>query len=349
MSDIYAYRAAFRAFRDHAPASDPALLRLLADLAAVADERAKGGTAERFATSLISALRQDEVFSQVGRVCLAQFAPHLPMLHVLGSANAVTVGSNSLRTGYYCYIADSGSLASVKEGRARIYGDVRQITGSFSASGRPIQRTIRHIQEMGLRSGMCLPINLGRARGILFLNSEHQDTFTDLRESHYLALTVVAQMATSFLLHVSATTPEQPSWQVDTVLPGLFTQRLQRAVQQRFGEKASVEIHDLDESGYIWSPDQVAWAMVQAIDALAGPAGPGRVAIGSASFDRQTLALRVTMPLACSALDERLASLRELLAPWRITLALAPAGSGFEMLVPADWDNHRDAKACYSI
>ncbi|HAT11174.1 MAG TPA: hypothetical protein DCS97_11420 [Planctomycetes bacterium] len=349
MSDIYAYRAAFRAFRDHAPASDPALLRLLADLAAVADERAKGCTAERFATSLISALRQDAIFDQVGRVCLAQFSPHMPMLHVLGSANAVTVGSNTLRTGYYCFIADSGSLSSVQEGRARIYGDVRQITGSFSASGRPVQRTIRHIQEMGLRSGMCLPLHLGRARGLLFLNSERPDSFTDLRESHYLALTVVAQMATSFLLRVGATVPEQANWQVDTVLPGLFTQRLQRALQQRFGEQATVAFHTLEEAGYIWSPDLAVWAVVQAIDVLAGPGGPGQIAIGSAAFDRQTLALRVTMPLACSALDERLAGLRELLAPWRISLALSPANSGFELLVPADWDHFRDAKSCYSI
>jgi hypothetical protein len=349
MSDIYAYRAAFRSFRDQAPASDPALLRLLANLAAVANERAKGCTAERFASSLLSALRQDEVFDQVGRVCLAQFAPHLPMLQVLGSANAVTVGRNTLGTGYYCFIADSGSLSSVQEGRARIYGDVRQITGSFTANGRPVQRTIRHIQEMGLRSGMCLPLSLGRSRGLLFLNSERPDAFTDLRESHYLALTMVAQMATSFLLHVAATVPEQANWQVDTVLPGMFAQRLQRAVQQRFAERASIDIQALEESGYIWSPDLAAWAVVQAVDALSGPGGPGRIALGSTASDRHTIALRVTMPLACSALDERLASLRELLAPWRISLALSPAGSGFEMLVPADWDNHRDAKSCYSI
>jgi hypothetical protein len=349
MNELYVYREAFRAFQRAGIPPDPDLLRLLADLASLADERDKGCTAEAFCVHLLAALRQDAMLAQSARVCIAQFAPGLPMLQVVGSANAVVAGPNILRTGYYCFINPAGSLLKVREGRARIYGDARAVTGAFACEGRPSQRTIRLISEMGMRAGLGMPLRAGGAQGTLFLNTTAEGSFAELDDSRHLALSFIAQMAAHFLHRPPVQAPAEPGWSIASVKPGEFAAGLAVDLRQRFGARAVLHAGQFDEVGYIWSVGAARWLAVQSIDALSGPGGPGAVEIGSTSVSRDLLSVDIRMDTACTALDERLAGLRTLLAPWRAGIVLAPLGGGFHLHLPADRDFHADAQGCYSV
>lgn len=349
MSELYVYREAFRAFQRAGIPPDPDLLRLLADLASLADERDKGCTADAFCVHLLAALRQDAAFGPAARVCIAQFAPELPMLQVVGSANAVVAGPNILRAGYYCCINAGGSLLKVREGRARIYGDARAVTGAFAREGRPPQRTIRLIAEMGLRAGLAMPIRSGGAQGILFVNTTAEGSFADLDDSRHLALTFIAQLAAHLLHRPPVQVPQGAGWSIAPLQPGEFAAGLAVDLRQRFGERAVLRSGRWDDAACIWSVGAARWLALQAIDALAGPGGPGVVEVGSSSLSRDLLSIDLRLDLACSALDERLAGLRALLAPWRAGIVLAPPGGGFHLHLPADRDYHADAQGCYSV
>ncbi len=154
---------------------------IVSQLASLAEDLASGMQSQRPANRLMGVLRSHKFFHQVDRVCLAGRVPNSNQLMVVDSAFGERCESNMLKPGYSCFVNPDGSLFNMRPGTMRIFDDSHRVLDSFAASGKPAQRSIALISDMGLRSGLCLAI--GREtelQGFLFLNSCQPELFRDI-------------------------------------------------------------------------------------------------------------------------------------------------------------------------
>ncbi len=154
---------------------------IVSQLAALAEDLASGVQSQHPAQRVMKVLRSHRYFHQVDRVCLAGRVHNTNQLMVVDSSTSDRFESNLLKPGYSCFVNPEGSLFSMKPGTMRIFADSERVLESFATSGKPAQRSIALINDMGLRSGLCLAIGRDKAlQGFLFLNSCQTDLFRDI-------------------------------------------------------------------------------------------------------------------------------------------------------------------------
>lgn len=351
MTDRYLYlEAARRGRRGDLPADTA---ELLSAMVALAHDQAAQPDDQRFAGDALATLVSHPDLSHVGRLCLAQFAPGSPTLWVVGSANRPGMAFNLIHEGYHCFIADGSSLSRLDEGRIRHFPDARSVLDSFAEAGLPPQRTIRLVAEMGMRAGLAMPLRLGGARGMLFLNSLRPDEAAWTDPDLAMAFTFLAQICRSRLApvcpsDVPAASPARP------LQAGVFADEVGRRCIATWGRGPERVV--VDHGPALWCQGSAVHAVLAAIETLA--TDPGRVALvvqpGGGRHVRISVEPPRDPPAAPDAtLPARRLHLAQRLRPWRITVDLTSSGSGLVLAIPSDTAFHRverdGIEVCYSI
>jgi hypothetical protein len=351
MIDRYLYlEAARRGRRGDLPA---ATAELLAAMVALAHDQANQPDHHRFAEDALATLVSHPGLSQLGRLCLAQFAPGSPTLWVVGSANRPGMSFNVIHEGYHCFIADGSSLSRLDEGRLRHFPDARTVMDSFAEAGLPPQRTIRLVSEMGMRAGLAIPLRLGGARGVLFLNSLRPDETAWMDPDLAMAFTFLAQICRSRLCPVCpsdlpADAPARP------LQAGVFADELTRRCAAAWG--GGPERIVVDHAPVLWCQGTAVHAVLAAIETLG--VGPDRLSVVVQPGGGRHVRIAVEPPREpptppAPTLPGRRLHLAERLCPWRIPVDLTASGAGLVLAVPSDADFHRAERdgieVCYSI
>jgi len=157
----------------------------VAQLASVAEDLACNTEKMRPAHRLMSVLRGHRFFRNVDRLCLVGLVRGSNQLIVVDSCVSQRLRSyrddNPMVRGYSCFVNPQGSLFRMKPGVLRVFDDCGRVLESFARQGKPAQRSIAHIADTGLRSGLCLAIGRGDSvQGFLFMNSQQVDMFRDV-------------------------------------------------------------------------------------------------------------------------------------------------------------------------
>jgi hypothetical protein len=85
----------------------------------------------------------------------------------------------------------------MRPGTVRMFGDCERVLSSFAAQGKPAQRSIALISDLGLRSGLCLALGRGaEVQGFLFLNSVQEDLFREISINSAPILSLFGLIAT---------------------------------------------------------------------------------------------------------------------------------------------------------
>ena len=344
MSDIYLYRDLY--VKTGISPLTGSQVALLPELLRLADLRVKGADAATFIEEVLNVLRMHPTLAAIDRLCLTQLAPGTSMLTVLGSANSLRVKNNAVTTGYHCFITDGGSLTRVREGRLRLFGDANEVVDSFRTAGSPPQRTIRLVAEMGLHSGLCLPIEQLTCTGFLFINSIERHLFATPSIDVIATLGLVAQFARPF---IKFSPPDHPPlrWPAVPLNWDRFFTSLTGAASQRFGNRLGFYAEALppgQNMPFLWCPDAAIHGILEAsLLLIGGQQRPHRILVSLHPRCDQSILLRLrdaASPAMVTAPD--LNALRFYLSPWEIDLTPLASG-GIEMRVPIDtafYDHH---------
>ncbi len=248
---------------------------IVSQLASLAEELACGMQSQRPANRLMGVLRSHKFFHQVDRVCLAGRVPNSNQLMVVDSAFSDRCETNMLKPGYSCFVNPDGSLFNMRPGTLRIFDDSQRVLDSFANSGKPAQRSIALIGDMGLRSGLCLAIGReSELQGFLFLNSCQPELFRDITIRFAPLISLLGLVATIALdsngFHKSANRQTL----MDNDLPkfstlfdaGEFQGFLFRALQRRLGANqhfiVSAEMQsEIDD--FLYLPSQVCGTLAE--------------------------------------------------------------------------------------
>lgn len=246
-------------------------------LAALAEDLACGLQSQRPAGRLMSVLRSHKFFHQVDRVCLAGRVPNSNQLMVVDSAFSDRCETNILKPGYSCFVNPEGSLFNMRPGTMRIFDDSQRVLDSFAASGKPAQRSIALINDMGLRSGLCLAIGReNEQQGFLFLNSCQSELFRDITINFAPLISLLGLVATIALDSNGFHKAHHLQSTMDADLPkssllfdvGEFQAFLFRAIQRRLGTNFHFTIAsemDPDMDDILYLPSQVCGVLAELI------------------------------------------------------------------------------------
>jgi hypothetical protein len=127
---------------------------------------------ESLAESLISMFSGHSILKKINRVSLVRRVGDTNQLAVVSSANRPGI-SNSMASGYSCFVNAGGSLFSINSNSVRFFSDASVVLRRYQESGHPPQRSIARIAKMDLGGGVCAPVLFGsRVGGFVFLNGQ---------------------------------------------------------------------------------------------------------------------------------------------------------------------------------
>lgn len=170
---------------------------IVSQLASLAEDLASGTHCSHPASRLMHVLKNHKLFSQVDRVCLVGRVAGANQLVVVDACTSNRCPENSLKKGYSCFVNPEGSLFKMRPGTVRMFGDCERVLSSFAAQGKPAQRSIALISDLGLRSGLCLALGRGmEVQGFLFLNSVQEDLFREISVNSSPILSLFGLIAT---------------------------------------------------------------------------------------------------------------------------------------------------------
>ena len=274
------------------------------------------------------------------------------MLTVLCSANSQNQGVNLVPDGYHCFVSASGSLTSVREGRVRVYDDIRVIMASFAAKGYPPQRTIRRVFEMGLQSGLCLPLQGHGSRGMLFLNSRQLGYFHEVTPATSVHLTLLAQLCRN-LLHPVAPGIDGVNWPLVPVQMEDFIVNFTWALRARCGQNVDVDVTTaapIVDGGFVWSPDLATHALLDAIGSAMLPVSGGlRVTLTPChpQVTRLHIEVAARSPRSYAAFARQFDLSQFSLRSWGVEIERRDSGS-IALSLPIETSYHRLGDSCYS-
>jgi hypothetical protein len=94
-------------------------------------------------------------------------------------------------------VSKKSSILKTETSNVRIYSDIDDIISKYK-DGDPVQRSLRFLKEMGLKSGLTIPLPISDfVSGFLFLNSVYPGTFDELQPEDYSTLCLLKMVATS--------------------------------------------------------------------------------------------------------------------------------------------------------
>lgn len=170
---------------------------IVSQLASLAEDLASGTHCGHPAARLMHVLKNHKLFNQVDRVCLVGRVAGANQLVVVDANTSDRCPENSLKKGYSCFVNPEGSLFKMRPGTVRMFGDCERVLSSFAAQGKPAQRSIALISDLGLRSGLCLALGRGsEVQGFLFLNSVQEDLFREISVQSAPILSLFGLIAT---------------------------------------------------------------------------------------------------------------------------------------------------------
>ena len=184
---------------------------------------------------------------------------------------------NSLKKGYSCFVNPEGSLFKMKPGTVRMFNDCERVLSSFAAQGKPAQRSIALISDLGLRSGLCLA--LGRSsevQGFLFLNSVQEDLFREISINSAPILSLFGLIAT-ITLDTNGFHPLPKNHPMrNDVIPkssnvfelNRFSSQLKQALELRCrpGHQPTIEIRPADETiRFLYLPTTIVNSLAELI------------------------------------------------------------------------------------
>jgi len=177
---------------------------IVSQLAAVAEDVASGGDKGQPAHRLMHVLRNHRFLQAIDRVAIVGLVRNSNQLIVVDSCISQRArdfhGENPMQKGYSCFVNAVGSLSKMRPGVLRIFGDSERVMKSFAEQGQPAQRSIAHIVDTGIRSGMCMAIGRGElVQGYLFMNSLQPDIFTEVRTRVAPLLSLLSVSSTAAL------------------------------------------------------------------------------------------------------------------------------------------------------
>ncbi|MCC6508601.1 MAG: hypothetical protein IT423_05815 [Pirellulaceae bacterium] len=250
---------------------------IVTQLAGLAEDLASGTHSQRPASRLMAVLKSHKIFHQVDRVCLAGRVAEANQLVVVDSAASERCQTNSLKTGYSCFVNPEGSLFKMRPGTMRIFDDSERVLAAFSHQNKPAQRSIALIADMGLRSGLCLAIGRGAdIQGFLFLNSCQQDLFGDITVNFAPLLSLLGLVATIALDANGFHRTVGKGSSIDRDVPHCstlfvaseFKQHVSQAIQRRIGPdfKANVTVSvNAQDASFLYLPARVAGTLAEIV------------------------------------------------------------------------------------
>jgi hypothetical protein len=231
----------------------------------------------KFAEKLAALLRGHPRFGKIDRVCLAQSLAPVNELLVVSSYCSLQVPQNLIPVGYRCFVDPQGSLFQLKPGQMRVYGNSDKIIATYNAQRRPVQRSMRLINAMGFKSGVCLPIFfLGNIRGFLFLNSLEEQFFDGFESEGYALFSMMKMLAKACLaVHTDARSVTRPrefagEWQYSSRVfsPTQFRDHLRAMLFATTGKDLTIHVESSIESALLISPSLAALVLSSAIAEL---------------------------------------------------------------------------------
>ncbi len=233
-------------------------------------------TARGIANDILRTLQRHPHFKHVARVCIATLVDHSNQLRVLDSAMDDD-SDNKMVPGYTCFVDASGSLFQLADGQMRILREVSLVINAFAKQNKPLQRSIRYIDEMGFKSGICLPlVHLGELRGYLFLNAREPLYFHLARPQDFLLYSMLVQLGQR-VLHMLC--PFEPTslppalesmarWTGEAFEAQSFNDHLALLLKKRHNCDRSVMVHaDTELPPFLYSPSLIALNLLDLLEA----------------------------------------------------------------------------------
>jgi hypothetical protein len=152
-----------------------------------------------FSKSVLDAINLSKAFFPVDRVCLALTYPQGTRIRALSTANSERVSTNIMPDNYSCFVSKKSSILKTENSNVRIYSDIDEIIKRYQ-EGDPVQRSLRLLKEMGLKSGITIPLPISDfVSGFLFINSVYAGTFDELQPEDYSTLCLLKMVSSSIL------------------------------------------------------------------------------------------------------------------------------------------------------
>jgi hypothetical protein len=153
---------------------------------------------DKFSDNVLRAFHASNVFKHIDRVCLVVTHPIEGKLRVVSSCNSDRLKNNVMGLSYSCFVSSQSSLMRTNKTDVRIYSDINEIIKQYQ--GKPIQRSLNFLSQMGVKSGVTIPLNIsGLFSGLLFLNSADVGAFDVLNDEDYAVLCLLKLIGESTL------------------------------------------------------------------------------------------------------------------------------------------------------
>jgi hypothetical protein len=154
---------------------------------------------DTFSKSVMDAINLSKAFFPVDRVCLTLTYPQGTRIRALSVANSERVSNNIMPANYSCFVSKKSSILKTETSNVRIFSDIDEIIKRYK-DGDPVQRSLRLLKEMGLKSGITIPLPVSDfVSGFLFINSVYAGTFDELQPEDYSTLCLLKMVASSVL------------------------------------------------------------------------------------------------------------------------------------------------------
>jgi hypothetical protein len=250
----------------------------VAQLASLAEDLACETDKIRPAHRLMSVLKNHRYFRNVDRLCIAGLVHGSNQLAVVDSCISQRLRAirddNPMPRGYSCFVNPQGSLFRMKPGVLRVFDDTQRVISSFVRQGKPPQRSIAHIADTGLKSGLCLAIGRAdRVQGYLFMNSLESGWFNDVTGRFAPLLSLFSLLGT-VSLDAAGFHAESGSEPLESLLPRhsiafdreVFVKQLNETLARRSLVRTTVSLRVSELQRFLYLPCTVVKVIVELID-----------------------------------------------------------------------------------
>ena len=238
-----------------------------------ASQRSLCSCGGHFANRALASLRAHSRYHNFTRLSVVRKLGAANQLKVISVATDNQDSVSTMDTGYACFVDPNGSLSKLERGTVRIYKEAQSVVESYKEDGKPPQRSIERIANMGIKSGLCFPLKRGQhTTGYLFLNAKDLVYLLDDRDYAIFSYLVVA--ASAFLNEQAALSADYYS--LTEKLPNMFEgqafhpQEMQKAItqlQRQVDQKTTIRFKD-HAGGFLCSYGNFAYLIVQTLALL---------------------------------------------------------------------------------